>query len=178
MVHSALVLQDQTVRAMGEAVFRQSLAAKVDVSVNIERAFAGQDLDFVLFFSSVASFHRDAGQSNYCACCTFKDSFAQAMRARHPYPIKIVNWAYWGSVGVVTDAFYRKRMESRGIGSIEPDEAMRELEAFVASDMDQLALIKVISQRALDDLWVSEELRYYQDHDASSGYAGEVVIAS
>ncbi|MBT2744886.1 SDR family NAD(P)-dependent oxidoreductase [Lysobacter sp. ISL-42] len=178
VVHSALVLRDQTVRAMDEAVFRQSLAAKVDVSVNIERAFAGQDLDFVLFFSSVASFHRDAGQSNYCAGCTFKDSFAQAMRARQPYPVKIVNWAYWGSVGVVTDAFYRKRMESLGIGSIEPDEAMRELEAFVASDLDQLALIKVISQRALDDLWVSEEVRYYQDRDASSAYGSEAVIAS
>jgi acyl transferase domain-containing protein len=178
VVHSALVLKDQTLRTMDEAVFRESLAAKVDVSVGIERAFAGLDLDFVLFFSSVASFHRDAGQSNYCAGCTFKDSFAQAMRARHPYPVKIVNWAYWGSVGVVTDAFYRKRMESMGIGSIEPDEAMRELEAFVASDMDQVALIKVISQRALDDLWVSEEVRYYRDHDASGGYGGEAVIAS
>jgi polyketide synthase PksM len=178
VIHSALVLQDQTVRAMDEAVFRHSLAAKVDVSVGIERAFAGLDLDFVLFFSSVASFHRDAGQSNYCAGCTFKDSFAQAMRARHPYPVKIVNWGYWGSVGVVTDAFFRKRMESRGIGSIEPDEAMQALEAFVASDMDQLVLIKAISQRALDDLWVSEEVRHYQDHDASSGYGGEAVIAS
>lgn len=178
VVHSALVLKDQTVRAMDEAVFRQSLAAKVDVSVNIERAFAGQDLDFVLFFSSVASFHRDAGQSNYCAGCTFKDSFAQAMRARSPYPIKIVNWAYWGSVGVVTDAFYRKRMESLGIGSIEPGEAMEALEGFVASEMNQLVLIKAISQRALDDLRVSEEVRYYHEHDASSGYGGEAVIAS
>ncbi|QWP75322.1 SDR family NAD(P)-dependent oxidoreductase [Lysobacter sp. K5869] len=178
VVHSALVLRDQTVRAMDEAVFRQSLAAKVDVSVNIERAFAGQDLDFMLFFSSVASFHRDPGQSNYCAGCTFKDSFAQAMRARCAYPVKIVNWAYWGSVGVVTDAFYRKRMESLGIGSIEPEEAMCELEAFVASDLDQVALIKVISQRALDDLWVSEEVRYYRDRDAASGYGDEAVIAS
>lgn len=178
VVHSALVLQDQTVRAMDEAVFRQSLAAKVDVSVNMERAFAGLDLDFVLFFSSVASFHRDAGQSNYCAGCTFKDSFAQAMRARHPYPVKIVNWGYWGSVGIVTDAFFRKRMESRGIGSIEPDEAMRDLEAFVASDMDQLVLIKVLSQRALDDLWVSEEIRHYGDQDAAGGYGGEASIAS
>jgi polyketide synthase PksM len=178
VVHSALVLQDQTVRAMDEAVFRQSLAAKVDVSVNIERAFAGQALDFVLFFSSVSSFYRGAGQSNYCAGCTFKDSFAQAMRARHPYPVKIVNWGYWGSVGVVTDAFYRKRMESMGFGSIEPDEAMRALETFVASGMDQLALIKVIAERALDDLLVSEELRYYPDHDVSGGYGGEAVIAS
>jgi KR domain len=163
---------------MDEAVFRQSLAAKVDVSVNIERAFAGQALDFVLFFSSVSSFYRGAGQSNYCAGCTFKDSFAQAMRARHPYPVKIVNWGYWGSVGVVTDAFYRKRMESMGFGSIEPDEAMRALETFVASGMDQLALIKVIAERALDDLLVSEELRYYPDHDVSGGYGGEAVIAS
>lgn len=178
VVHSALVLKDQTVRAMDEAVFRQSLAAKVDVSVAIERAFAGQDLDFVLFFSSVASFHRDAGQSNYCAGCTFKDSFAQAMRARHPYPVKIVNWGYWGSVGIVTDQFFRKRMESRGIGSIEPEEAMRALEAFVASDMDQLVMIKVISQRALDELMVSEEIRHYQDHDASTRYGSETVIAS
>ena len=178
VIHSALVLKDQTVRAMDEAVFRQSLAAKVDVSVAIERAFAGQDLDFVLFFSSVASFHRDAGQSNYCAGCTFKDSFAQAMRARHPYPVKIVNWGYWGSVGIVTDQFFRKRMESRGIGSIEPEEAMRALEAFVASDMDQLVMIKVISQRALDELWVSEEVLHYQDHDASIRYGSETVIAS
>lgn len=178
VVHSALVLKDQTVRAMDETVFRQSLAAKVDVSVAIERAFAGQDLDFVLFFSSVASFHRDAGQSNYCAGCTFKDSFAQAMRARHPYPVKIVNWGYWGSVGIVTDQFFRKRMESRGIGSIEPEEAMRALEAFVASDMDQLVMIKVIAQRALDELWVSEEVHHYQDHDASARYGGETVIAS
>jgi polyketide synthase PksM len=178
VVHSALVLKDQTVRAMDEAVFRQSLAAKVDVSVAIERAFAGVDLDFVLFFSSVASFHRDAGQSNYCAGCTFKDSFAQAMRAEHPYPVKIVNWGYWGSVGIVADPFFRKRMESRGIGSIEPEEAMRALEAFVASDMDQLVMLKVLSQRALDDLWVSEEVRHYEDQDASSGYGGEALIAS
>lgn len=178
VVHSALVLQDQTVRTMDEAVFRQSLAAKVDISVNIERAFAGQDLDFVLFFSSVASFHRDAGQSNYCGGCTFKDSFAQAMRARHPYPVKIVNWGYWGSVGVVTDAFFRKRMEHRGIGSIEPEEAMRALDDFVASDMDQVVLIKTISQRALDELRVSEEIRHYEDRDASSGRGRDAVAAS
>ena len=178
VVHSALVLQDQTVRAMDEAVFRQSLAAKVDVSVNMARAFAGLDLDFMLFFSSVASFHRDAGQSNYCAGCTFKDSFAQAMRTRHPYPVKIVNWGYWGSVGIVTDAFFRKRMENRGIGSIEPDEAMQALDAFVASDMDQLVLIKTLSRRALDELRVSEALLHYAAPGEAGGHGDEASIAS
>ena len=161
VVHSALVLQDQSVRAMDEAVFRRSLAAKVDVSVNLERVFRGHDLDFMLFFSSVSSYYRGAGQSNYCAGCTFKDSFAQAMRAGRSWPVKIVNWGYWGSVGIVSDPFYRKRMESLGFGSIQPKDAMDALEYFLASDMQQLSLIDVITDAALDDLVVSEEVRHY-----------------
>jgi acyl transferase domain-containing protein/acyl carrier protein len=177
VVHSALVLQDQSVRAMDEAVFRQSLAAKVDVSVNIAQVFRDHELDFMLFFSSVSSFYRGAGQSNYCAGCTFKDSFAHSMRARHAYPLKIVNWGYWGSVGIVSDAFYRKRMESLGFGSIEPEEAMQALESFIASDMHQLALVKVISDSALDDLHVTEEIRYYGAVDGSNVYSGDSVVA-
>lgn len=52
--------------------------------------------------------------------CTFKDAFANAMRSSCLYPVKIVDWGYWGST--VTDAFYRKRMERLDFGSIEPDE--------------------------------------------------------
>ena len=163
VVHSALVLQDQSIRGMDEAVFRQSLVAKVDVSVNLEKVFRGHDLDFMLFFSSLSSFYRAAGQSNYCAGCTFKDSFAHAIRATQPYPVKVVNWGYWGSVGVVSDEFHRKRMERLGFGSIEPEDAMEALERFVASEMNQLVLVDVISDAALDDLPVSEEIHHYSD---------------
>ena len=178
VVHSALVLQDQTVRAMDEAVFRGSLAAKVDVSVNMERAFGGCDLDFMLFFSSLSSYYRGAGQSNYCAGCTFKDSFAQDLRSRYDWPVKIVNWGYWGSVGIVTDPFYRKRMESLGFGSIEPEDAMAALESFLASDMEQLVLAEVISDAALDDIVVSEEIRHYADGVAIGTAVKTVGIAS
>ena len=177
VVHSALVLQDQSVRSMNEEVFRQSLAAKVDVSVNLESVFRDHDLDFMLFFSSLSSFYRGAGQSNYCAGCTFKDSFAQSMRATHRYPIKIVNWGYWGTVGVVADEFYKKRMEAMGIGSIEPDEAMQALQQFVASEMNQLVLVKVLSEAALDELLVSEEIRYYMDMDKVNDSLGDSVTA-
>lgn len=178
VIHSALVLQDQSVRGMEESGFRQSLAAKVDVSVNLEKVFRGDALDFMLFFSSLSSFYRGAGQSNYCAGCTFKDSFAHALRATRAYPVKIVNWGYWGSVGIVTDAFYRKRMEGLGFGSIEPEEAMEALEGFVASEMSQLVLVKVLSDAALDDLLVSEEIRHYQEHGHVEEPIMDVVIAS
>lgn len=168
VVHSALVLQDQSVRGMDETVFRQSLVAKVDVSVNLEKVFRGHDLDFMLFFSSVSSFSRGAGQSNYCAGCTFKDSFAHALSVTQPYPVKIVNWGYWGSVGIVADEFYRKRMERLGFGSIEPEGAMEALERFMASEMNQLVLVDVIADAALDELPVSEEIRHYPDSKRST----------
>src|SRR5580693_9424196 len=56
VVHSAIVLQDQSIARMEEAGFRAGLSAKVDISVNMDRVFGKQELDFMLFFSSMVSF--------------------------------------------------------------------------------------------------------------------------
>lgn len=48
VVHSALVLQDKTVHGMDGTVFRQDLAAKVDLSANLQRVCRDCDLDFML----------------------------------------------------------------------------------------------------------------------------------
>src|SRR5205807_4761835 len=95
VVHSAIMLQDQSLARMEEAGFRASLSAKVDVSVNLDRVFGGQELDFMLFFSAVMSFVKAPGQSNYAAGCTFEDSFAHQLQQEHRYPVKIMNWGYW-----------------------------------------------------------------------------------
>lgn len=59
------------------------------------------------------------------------------------------------SVGIVTDAFCRKRM----VDPIGPEEAMDAAAGLVAWEMGPLAPIEMISERALDDLWGSEEVR-------------------
>ena len=61
MVHAAIVLADQSLARMEEDRFRASLSAKVDVSVRLAQASAGEALDFVLFFSSLQSFTKAAG---------------------------------------------------------------------------------------------------------------------
>jgi acyl transferase domain-containing protein/ribosomal protein S18 acetylase RimI-like enzyme/aryl carrier-like protein len=152
VVHSAIVLQDQSLSRMDEAAFRSSLAAKVDVSVNMDAVFGGLDLDFMLFFSSLISFTKAPGQSNYSAGCTFKDSFAHSLARRRSYPIKIMNWGFWGNVGVVAAEFYNRRMQQLGFGSIEAQEAMDALQSFVSSDVNQLALVKAIDVRAVEGI--------------------------
>jgi polyketide synthase PksN len=160
VVHSAIVLQDQSILRMEEPVFRASLSAKVDVSVNMERVFGREELDFMLFFSSIVSFVKSPGQSNYAAGCTFKDSFAHQLQQRRPYPVKIMNWGYWGSVGVVADDSHKRMMAQMGIGSIEPDEGMASLQVLVGSALGQMILMKTLDSQAATGLDPAEALTY------------------
>jgi acyl transferase domain-containing protein/tryptophanase len=181
VVHSALVLHDQSIARMEESAFRAGLAAKVDISVNMDKVFGRLELDFMLFFSSIVSFFKTPGQSNYSAGCIFKDSFAQKLRRERAYPVKIMNWGYWGSVGVAADESHRKRMAQIGLGSIEPREGMEALEALVGSDSPQLALIKTLHREATAGLSVSEAIMGYPERrtppQASLGPTGMKAAA-
>ncbi|HET8772333.1 MAG TPA: SDR family NAD(P)-dependent oxidoreductase, partial [Thermoanaerobaculia bacterium] len=148
VVHSALVLRDQSLARIDESAFRASLAAKVDVAVNIDRVFGGDALDFVLYFSSIASFLKPAGQSNYAAGCAFKDSFARMLHNRSRRAVKVINWGYWGDVGVAADDAHRQNMARLGLGSIEAQEGMAALEALMGSDLQQMALVKTLAPKA------------------------------
>jgi polyketide synthase PksM len=161
VVHSAIVLRDQSISRLDESAFRDSLSAKVDVSVNMDRVFGEQDLDFMLFFSSIISFVKAPGQSNYSAGCTFKDGFAHNLRQQRTYPVKIMNWGYWGNVGVVADESYNRIMEQMGIGSIEPHEGMASLQLLVGSEMRQMVVIKTLNSQATAGFNLSEAITYY-----------------
>ncbi|MFP5391925.1 MAG: SDR family NAD(P)-dependent oxidoreductase, partial [Gammaproteobacteria bacterium] len=152
LVHSAIVLADQSIARMSEARFRAGLAAKVDVSVNMARVFGAEPLDVVLFFSSMVSFSKAAGQSNYAAGCSFKDAFARRLGADWPCAVKVMNWGFWGAVGAVAAPAYQQRMESLGVGSLDSEEAMEALAALVNGPADQLALIKTTRDLAIDGL--------------------------
>jgi hypothetical protein len=144
VVHSALVLADRSLANMDERRFRSALSAKVDICACMLKVFRDEPLDLVMFFSAFQSFSKAAGQSNYAAGCTFKDAFAHQMGNELPCEVKVMNWGYWGSVGVVASKAYQERMAKSGIGSIEPPEAMEALEKLVGGPMNQVALLKTI----------------------------------
>ncbi|HET8888130.1 MAG TPA: type I polyketide synthase, partial [Candidatus Angelobacter sp.] len=142
LVHAAIALADKSLAQMDEGRFKASLAAKVDVSVRMAQVFAQEPLDCVVFFSSLLSFSKPAGQSNYLAGCTFEDAFAHQLSQVWSCPVKIMNWGYWGSRGIVASEAYRARMAQNGVGSIEPEEGMAALEQLLAAPIPQLALSK------------------------------------
>lgn len=146
VIHAAIALRDSSVMNMNYQQFTEGLYAKVNVCAGMLAAFGKESLDFMLFFSSINAFATPAGQSNYAAGCTFKDSFAQWLQRNLPYPVKTMNWGYWGSVGTVASQGYRDRMTKQGIGSIEPPEAMAALELLLAGPLHQLGLVKIVGE--------------------------------
>jgi hypothetical protein len=83
-----------------------------------------------------------AGQANYSAGNTFEDAFAHELSRVWPCPVKVINWGYWGSRGVVASAAYGARMAQAGVGSIEPEEGMAALEQLLSAPLSQMVLLK------------------------------------
>ncbi|EGD45651.1 6-deoxyerythronolide-B synthase, partial [Ruminiclostridium papyrosolvens DSM 2782] len=150
VVHSAIVLLDKSLANMDEERFNNALSAKVNVSVRMAQVFQKEPLDFVLFFSGLIAFTKSPGQSNYASGCAFEDAFASRLSQEWPCVVKVMNWGYWGSVGVVAAKAYQDRMAQVGVGSIEPPEAMEALEVLLAGTMDQIALVKTTKPNFLN----------------------------
>ncbi|MHA6884475.1 amino acid adenylation domain-containing protein [Ralstonia pseudosolanacearum] len=149
VVHAAIQLQDQSLARMDQPRFTAGLAAKVDVCVRLAEVFEHQPLDFMLFFSSLQCLTKSAGQSNYAAGCTFKNAFAHYLAQQRAYPVKVINWGYWGHVGSVASEDYRRRMAEAGLGSIEGEPAMAALETLLAGPLSQLTFLRT-SRRLAD----------------------------
>jgi polyketide synthase PksM len=158
VVHAAISLLDQSLAQMTEERFCAGYAAKLDVGVRMAQVFHDVPLDFVLFFSSVISYVKGGGQANYAAGSAFKDALAHRLAQEWPCAVKVMNWGYWGSVGIVASTAYRERMAREGIGSIEPAEGMAALEFLLSSPFDRLALMKVADPGCIGALDMAQSL--------------------
>ncbi|MCX8131565.1 MAG: SDR family NAD(P)-dependent oxidoreductase [Clostridia bacterium] len=156
VIHSALVLSDQSLANMEEEQFENVFSAKANVSICMAQVFQRESLDFVMFFSSLQSFSKAAGQSNYASGCTFADTFAHQLATEWKCAVKVMNWGYWGSTGSVASIDYQQRMAQAGIGSIEPPEAMEALEFLLDGPINQISLIKTTKPLVMEEVSTEE----------------------
>ncbi|MDO9003247.1 MAG: SDR family NAD(P)-dependent oxidoreductase [Aquabacterium sp.] len=159
VVHATIQLQDNSLARMDEASFGSVLSAKAQVCLNAAEVFAAETLDFVLFFSSVQSLAKLPGQANYAAGCTFADAHAHALaQARPDWRVKVVNWGYWGDVGIVASPVYRQRMAQAGIESIAADEGLALIEQLLSSPLRQVVYLKASKAVVAEQLGVLPEV--------------------
>ena len=142
-IHTALTLHDRSVMAVDEATFVEALSSKIQTGAALTAALARyRPADFVLFFSALQSFNPSPGQSSYAAGSVFIDATATWLRRKGLAAARVINWGYWGSVGIVASAAHRRRMAHIGEGSIESAEAMPFIESALSGPFEQLGLLK------------------------------------
>jgi amino acid adenylation domain-containing protein len=147
LFHSAIVLQDRLLKNMTEADFNKAFIPKSVASQNLVQVFGQGPLDFICFYSSVQALVHAPGQGNYAAGCAYKDSYALSVNSQH-IPVKIINWGFWGEVGVVAADGYKDKMKQAGVESITAEEGMQLLEMVIGSDQQQVVAIKLSNTAA------------------------------
>ncbi len=142
VVHAAMVLRDGILERMDVGAFREVLAPKARGTEVLGDLLGGERLDFLLHLSSVQSFTGAPGQANYAAASTAQDAHARRLAGRGGYPVKVVNWGYWGAVGRVATDSYLRSVTARGFHPIGTAEGMDALERVLASDESQVVAVK------------------------------------
>src|SRR5205823_5153009 len=117
VVHGAGVLADKLIVDKAPEDVRRVLDTKLTGLANVLAALQGADLAHLVFFSSVAGFFGNRGQSDYAMANEALNRIAAALKAARPHTrVTSINWGAWDG-GMVTPEL-RRMFEQRGVALV------------------------------------------------------------
>lgn len=102
VVHAAGVAGDGFVLRKGAAVFRDTVAPKIEGAVVLDAVTRNGPAPLIVAFGSTAALFGAAGQSDYVAANAFLDAWA-AWRQREGRPTVTIDWTDWTETGMAAD---------------------------------------------------------------------------
>ena len=139
------------------------LAPKIQGALVLNEVLAGEDLDFMVFCSSLSSIVGEAEQADYAAANAFLDSFARSNFFRNRCFTMSINWDVWEADGTTSSA-----AEGVVLGGIKPDEAVEVMRRLLRAKPGPQA---IISTR---DLALIAQLKKVDTTEEESGAAGRI----
>jgi acyl transferase domain-containing protein/NADPH:quinone reductase-like Zn-dependent oxidoreductase/acyl carrier protein len=103
IVHAAGVLDDAVISHLSLENFKNVMAGKVGGALALDAQIGPGDLEFLVYYSSVAGILGTPGQANYAAANAMLDALAHRQRTRG-IPAIAINWGTWGEVGLAAAA--------------------------------------------------------------------------
>ncbi|MGW2681454.1 SDR family NAD(P)-dependent oxidoreductase, partial [Streptomyces sp. NPDC001436] len=139
--HTAGVLHDGVISALGPDRFEEIRAPKADAAHHLHELTRarGLDLDAFVLFSSVTGTWGNGGQAAYAAANASLDVLAEQRRAEG-LPATSLAWGLWGGGGMAEGAG-EESLGRRGIRAMDPDEGIEALHR--ALDHDDVCLTVV-----------------------------------
>lgn len=140
VIHAAGMIDDGVIASLDWGRVERVFAPKVEGAWNLHRAADRQPLDFMVFFSSIASLLGSAGQAAYAAANAALDAIARHRTERGLRTVSI-QWGPWMDVGMAAG-----RRTGDGIDGIPPALGIRLLEAALSQAEPVVAALRVDSK--------------------------------
>ncbi|XP_042333386.1 LOW QUALITY PROTEIN: hybrid PKS-NRPS synthetase pynA-like [Sceloporus undulatus] len=140
--HSAMVLHDGVMEALNVSAFEKVLSPKVAGAINLHCASQGQELDYFVCYSSVASFLGNSVQANYAAANSFLDLFCH-YRRNCGLSAQSINWGALNLGVLQNQSHIQNLLESKGILTLQPNEIYESLKKILILNNPQQAVVKL-----------------------------------
>ncbi len=169
IIHAAGVLDDGIILQQTPEKFAKVLSPKVGGALNLNLLAETNDIDFIIYFSSVASLLGSAGQANYASANAFLDGFAKYQRNQGLNAVSI-NWGPWESLGM-TKSGVNPGKDNLGFKKITPDVGMKMLDIVLSNDFNQIGVFNVDWQKLINTIG-EENVRTFISEFASFSSTG------
>ena len=126
VVHTAGIGQQSSIEFTSLPDFAEVMQAKVAGAANLDALLGDRQLDLFVLFGSIAGVWGSGGQGAYGAANAYLDALAERRRA-HGLAATSVSWGPWGEVGMATHEVMSDHLVKRGLGMLDPDKAITEL---------------------------------------------------
>jgi len=116
VLHGAGIIEDKFLQQKTPESFNKVFSTKVNAALTLEKHLK-KDVQFVVFFSSVASAFGNKGQIDYSSANDTLDKLASSLNNRISGRAFSINWGPWADTGMVSKEL-KKEYEKAGIGLI------------------------------------------------------------
>jgi acyl carrier protein len=174
-VHSAGVLDDDTLLKLNWHRFSTVMAPKIDGSWNLHQLTKNLQLDFFVLFSSLASVFGNAGQGNYSAANSFLDALAHHLRALG-LPSLSINWGAWADTGMAAalGSSGEKRMTRLGMSAIAPGPGMETMERLLHNGYTQATVAPIEWRKFLSQIQIAEVPPFFSEIAEAERSSGDL----
>ena len=142
IIHAAGVLDDGHLMQQNPERFRKVMQPKLNGAWNLHLATRKIDLDFMVYFSSMASLLGSPGQGNYAAANAFMDTLAR-YRTVKKLPAISINWGPWAGNGMAAGVHKNGKRFDGGLGSILPEQGTAFLEKILEWPYTEIAVLPI-----------------------------------
>jgi NAD(P)-dependent dehydrogenase (short-subunit alcohol dehydrogenase family) len=129
VVHGAGVIEDKLIGDKTPESFERVVKPKIAGALALVRNLRPDNLQFLVFFSSVSARYGNRGQCDYSAANEVLNKLAESLNAKWPGRVVSMNWGPWQSEGGMVSPELAARFKAAGVELIEPPAGCR---AFVA----------------------------------------------